>query len=591
MQYGQFKKYLFEANTEKADKLRIGVLVDEIPQISAFAEIIRDIHQCDFAEISLIVVREQAPTEIVSNSKKWVNRLQSLTDSNRRKNIGYQLYKRLDQKKTGEDTPLRDEDISDYILGVPRLTTKVIEKGFTDRFLESDIQTIRTYDLDVILRFGFRILRGQIFDTARYGVWSYHHGDNEYYRGGPSLFWENYEASPQSGVILQILNDRLDDGKIIEKAIFATDIQWSNLKNRYVPYIGAQHLVIKNLRRLKLVGWEHFQTEFLPDKPYLGKQKIYRAPTNNQLVPWLTKTLVKKVTRKIKVGKIYSQWQIGIRARNALGFQDLKNGLSMSQFRWIKAPLGNYWADPVLFDYNDKTYLFFEAFSHIEQRGTIRAAEVLEDGSLSSDWLVLDTGKHSSFPFLFEENGDIFMIPETTCDGCVDLYKAHAFPHQWVKEKTLIDMPCVDTIVWRDAGKYWLHTGYDFKAGPIHTALLFSSDSLFGEWKLHPSFPVSPDVRYARNGGSPIRGSNGELFRISQSSETSYGCAFSFHQINQVTDSKFSETLSFTVKPLDRDVRGTHTYGQSKHFEVVDVVWNVPVGKSKPDQWGDVAAE
>jgi hypothetical protein len=41
-------------------------------------------------------------------------------------------------------------------------------------------------------------------------VWSYHHGDNEFYRGGPPHFWELYEKAPLSGVILQVLTEELD---------------------------------------------------------------------------------------------------------------------------------------------------------------------------------------------------------------------------------------------------------------------------------------------------------------------------------------------------------------------------------------------
>ena len=48
--------------------------------------------------------------------------------------------------------------------------------------------------LDVAIRFGFNVIRGGILDVARYGVWSYHHGDHREYRGSPAFFWEMYEV-------------------------------------------------------------------------------------------------------------------------------------------------------------------------------------------------------------------------------------------------------------------------------------------------------------------------------------------------------------------------------------------------------------
>ena len=67
------------------------------------------------------------------------------------------------------------------------------------RFPPGAIAALLSHDLDVILRFGFNILRGEVLTSARYGIWSFHHGDNEFYRGGPPLFWEVVEDNPCSG--------------------------------------------------------------------------------------------------------------------------------------------------------------------------------------------------------------------------------------------------------------------------------------------------------------------------------------------------------------------------------------------------------
>ena len=37
-----------------------------------------------------------------------------------------------------------------------------------------------------MLRVGFNIIRGEILNVPKYGVWSFHHDDEVKYRGGPA---------------------------------------------------------------------------------------------------------------------------------------------------------------------------------------------------------------------------------------------------------------------------------------------------------------------------------------------------------------------------------------------------------------------
>ena len=91
---------------------------------------------------------------------------------------------------------------------------------YRDYFRDKDIDKISTYNIDVFIRFGFRILSGRVLKSAKYGIWSFHHGDNEYKRGGPAGFWEFYERQEKTGAVLQILSEDLDNGLIIGKNIF-----------------------------------------------------------------------------------------------------------------------------------------------------------------------------------------------------------------------------------------------------------------------------------------------------------------------------------------------------------------------------------
>ena len=89
-------------------------------------------------------------------------------------------------------------------------------------FAPEDVTQIRKYELDFVLRFAFGIIRGDILQSARYGVWSFHHGDELRYRGGPPCFWEIYRGDPVSAAILQRLTDRLDGGIVLRKGFLRT---------------------------------------------------------------------------------------------------------------------------------------------------------------------------------------------------------------------------------------------------------------------------------------------------------------------------------------------------------------------------------
>ena len=76
--------------------------------------------------------------------------------------------------------------MSSYIKNVKKIHCKTFKKGkFSEYFTNSDINEIKNQHLDFILRFSYGIIRGKILDSAKYGIWSFHHDDEKKYRGGP----------------------------------------------------------------------------------------------------------------------------------------------------------------------------------------------------------------------------------------------------------------------------------------------------------------------------------------------------------------------------------------------------------------------
>ena len=113
-------------------------------------------------------------------------------------------------------------DLTQITEDIHTIFCKPIIKGISTYFEEVDIQEIRNHNLDFILRFGFDIVRGEVLNVAKYGIWSFHHDDERIIRGGPPGFWEFMRKIPNNGVILQRLTNDLDKGIILKRVNFKT---------------------------------------------------------------------------------------------------------------------------------------------------------------------------------------------------------------------------------------------------------------------------------------------------------------------------------------------------------------------------------
>ena len=185
-------------------------------------------------------------------------------------------------------------------------------RGRVHRFPPEAVQAVKERQLDVIIRFGFNILRGEVLTSAKYGIWSYHHGDNHYYRGGPPCFWEVYERNQLTGVILQVLTEELDNGKVLSKGMFATTKGVSHARNHAAPYWGASTFLIQNLWELHQGGWSYLEQRMFPPAPYLGRKKLYVKPTNIEMLQW-GPVVLGELWRHLTKGSVVEHWRIAIR--------------------------------------------------------------------------------------------------------------------------------------------------------------------------------------------------------------------------------------------------------------------------------------
>lgn len=542
--------------------LRIGIMVDSFKATRWVAKIVADIQQSSFAKV-VLVVQNSAP--IVAPRRALRQRLKTYWTHSL-----FERYRRWDrQRHRVEPDAFEEIDLSGLLKDATVQSVRPIHKGFVDRFAPEDVARIREANLDVVFRFGFRIIRGEILSCAKYGVWSFHHADNRQYRGAPPGFWEMYERNPVTGSVLQVLTESLDGGKVIYRSHSATN--FASLYLTLNPlYWKTSEFAIRRLRDLHRWGWSYIQAleEYNETDNY--QKEIYRTPPTPLMLRFLTRLAARKTYVRCR-SLLFSertQWFIAYRARTGTrtAFTDRKC------FCVIPCPRDRFYADPFLLKRNGKTYMFFEDFEFQKGRASIAYMEMNNEGPQNAPQKVLDQGYHMSYPHLIEKNGSVYMIPETKARKTIELYRSTEFPHNWELVRIIADnILAVDTTIFEHAGKLWLFTNIAVPGGSTFDELhLFYADSLEGEWTPHPKNPVVSDVRRARPAGV-LFWEGEKLVRPSQDCSLRYGYAMTFNEVQILSEKDYKERPFSRIEPhWCPGSICTHTYNRTDEFEVLD---------------------
>lgn len=248
---------------------------------------------------------------------------------------------------------------------------------------------------------------------------------------------------------------------------------------------------------------------------------------------------------------------------------------SYGEFALLNAPRGAFFADPFVLSQGEADYIFFENFDFALGKGSIYFIRATGGGDWTDPALALQRPYHLSYPFLFKWNGAIFMIPETSRNRTIELYRAIHFPKEWQLEKVLMkDINASDTTLHvGPSGEWWMFTSIadsDKPAlGPLH---LFSSRSPLGSWVAHPKNPVVSDQYTSRPAGA-LFVEEGQLIRPSQDCTRAYGESVILNRVETLSESEYTELPFDRIRAdfLDGFSR-THTVNHNERWEVRDVM-------------------
>jgi hypothetical protein len=544
---------LYPAITSNKPLLRVGVMLDDWTVPAWVADVLASIQDSGVAVLTTVIINREPPPAQWSWGE-WLQRVLTGRSAGLSALL-WRLYLRMDERLRRDfATPFHPTNVQSLLAGAKVIDVLPLRKGNVHRFNAADTAAIKRDSLDVILRFGFKILRGEILSAARYGVWSYHHGDNNEYRGGPAGFWEMYERNPLTGTILQVLTEDLGGGRVIYRSYGATRSFESLLVNRYLPYRKAIPFAARCLRRI----YEHGPAGMRPEAEAPAyTRRLYRTPRNGQMLRFLMRVVCKMLIVRIqdRLGIHNDHWFLAV-ARGVAPGPQLPGKVVA-----LHPPQGRFWADPMIGRSNGQAFMFFEDYDYSLRRAHISVVELDASGRVGVPRTALQADHHLSYPFVFEWRGAHFMIPETASVNAVRLYRAVEFPTRWEYVRDLLsDIDAVDATLCEHGGRWYLFTAVNEAGGSSWDELfLFVADTPMGPWAPHPMNPIVSDVRSARPGG-PLFRRDGVLYRPGQNSAKCYGHSLAVFEVTELTPDRYAERLAYRIEPdWLPNIYGCHT--------------------------------
>ncbi|MBK9688928.1 MAG: hypothetical protein IPO65_14675 [Saprospiraceae bacterium] len=547
------------SNSSEVEPLKIGIMLDS-PQIPFWMyETIRKINA--IASVKIVALIYKKPNK---NKTSYFQKILKILP-----HFVFVFYlkfeKLLFNTKVNAFSILSIEDLN---LNATSLFIECIEKKFSDFFTEKSVRELKAIEPDLLIRFGFRILRGEVLILPKYGIWSLHHGDNRINRGGPACFWEVFERWGEVGATLQVLSENLDGGKVISRCI--TEVDRSIIRTRNNLYLKSINLIpnaISSLIKLKDMDLILMKSENL-DYYYT---KLYKWPSNTQTCKLLFVHYILWTKEKIKYFFKEDQWRL------SYSLSDGQLNGSMYNFKIIDPGKGKFFADPFILYRNNKYYVFYEELVTRAKngRGIIVVSEFDQKMELINSAVVLKRNYHLSYPYVFEDKEQLYMIPESGENRTVDLYKANESVYQWDFVCTLLkDVAAFDSSVVYYDGLFWLFTTIAEYPGTstCDELYLFYSTSLEnGIWNSHPLNPIVRDIKRARSAGK-IFLNNGGLIRPSQDCSFRYGRAINFNLIIKLSIHEFEEIPITCIKPeWNKNLNACHTYNHVDNMTFIDV--------------------
>ncbi|MBK6962862.1 MAG: hypothetical protein IPH20_02745 [Bacteroidales bacterium] len=381
-------------------------------------------------------------------------------------------------------------------------------------------------------------------NAAPFGIWSFHHGDEQKYRGIPPAFYEIMLNDYITGSVLQRLTETLDGGIILRKGYFPTiNHSWrANLDQ------AIQLSVRWPLEVCKEILTQHtFPSE---QGPRISQAPIFHEPTNFTFVTFLIRLAINKVKFHFTELTYTEKWQTGlVKARPADLVSEYSYVIDEETALWLGARGNNrYFADGFALKGEGRLLLVFEDYNYRTRKAVISSSWYTErDSSFTEPAPILEEPWHLSYPLLFRADGQTWCLPESLNHGSIELYRLDQATGKLHHHRTLLkDVSAADpTLVFHQNHWYLFFTPANATNIELH---IWHADTLEGIFEPHELNPVKADVSNSRPAG-PFFTLDGKLYRPAQDCSHTYGGRVVINEVKLLTDTEFLEMQVTSLRP------------------------------------------
>lgn len=471
------------------------------------------------------------------------------------KNLLYRLWQRYIFRPDAK----KELDISDLLDKM-----KVIEcipevRGTTEWIPEETAPIVKELKLDFMLRFGFNIVRGTILDAPTYGIWSFHHDDEQLIRGGPPGFWEVYHNHDVNGVILQRLTDKLDAGPVIGK------IWLPVIKHSYKAHFNQ---ILSESAFLPAKACRSIIRHGMKAETCSKKGKLYRNPHNEQMLRLFLTMPLRRIYFHLHQLLRQESWRIGV-SNTSLSHLGAEPPFVLGEMHWVIHPdPAHYYADPFALNYRNQNIILAEHFNYKTGKGQL--VRLLPEEGFRAVPVHCPGNYHWSFPFLLDYKAKVYCLPECHTSGRLTIYEFDPQQNRLDNPVVLLsDVEALDPVLIEHHGLWWLL--FSQKNMPGVQLFGWYAESPFGPYMPHPLNPLKTDPRSARNAGAPYI-HEGKLIRPAQDCSGAYGRAVVLCRIDKLTPDDFLETEIGRIVPERQWTynSGLHTLNANSDLLLVD---------------------
>ena len=511
------------------NKIKLGLVIDSFNLPSWKYDLIKRVVDLDHSEITRVFLHQ---------------------DPNRESKTSNFLIEWFDQYETRK-----------YKKGTSALVTKSVESILKNIVVKNPWQSISNFsDVDLIVNLIDDLAPNNAIDCVRFGMWTATVGStrSRAAAGLPELL----KRRPLTESKLVVQQNHITSGKVIYSSNSQTDqFSFKLTGNRALWKLPAMlERKLKELRNDPAV----FRLWIENNKVHDDQENPLTSFDGYLLI---IRHLVKLLILKIEKTFFVQQWIL------LFNISD-KHSNSFGDYQKILPPKDRLWADPFIVYKNEKYHVFFEEALIDSGKGHISHMVIDQNGNYDQPTVILSKNYHLSYPFLFEWDNQLFMVPETSENYTVEVYKCIKFPNKWKFYGSLIkNIQAYDSTIIQFNNKWWLFANVkEHKDASSSDELhLYYADSPLSEiWTPHLRNPIISDVTKSRPAGKLFK-KDGKLYRPSQNSVKRYGYGLKINQVTKLDEYQYEEIETDQFYPnWDKGIIGLHTINREVDLTIID---------------------